>query len=164
MYKGISNFSEEIYCELFRKNNEIQMKRMFSTSSEKPKSLTARSLQKKICKVSYRVLIEVACFFFTIDCLLLLKIFYRVNLEIQPFYKFLIYKFHLFLSKAIVAIHKLLFYSSFEATWLMSQPSTCLNISRLPLSKWLKSCFLTEEEMQLGLLFFHGKKRSQLHP
>ena len=42
----------EIYYELFRKNNEIQMKRMFSTSSEKPKSVTARSLQKKICKVS----------------------------------------------------------------------------------------------------------------
>ena len=99
-----------------------------------------------------------ACFFFTIDCLLLLKIFYRVNLEIRPFYKFLIYKFHLFLSKAIVAIHKLLFYSSFEATWLMSQPSTCLNISRLPLSKWLKSCFLTEEEMQLGLLLFTERR------
>ena len=52
MDKGISNFSEEIYYEgkLFRKNNEIQMNRMVSTTLEKPKSFTARSLQEKWTK------------------------------------------------------------------------------------------------------------------
>ena len=52
MNKGISNFSEEIYYEgkLFRKNNEIQIKRMFSTAFEKPKSLIARSLKEKWIK------------------------------------------------------------------------------------------------------------------
>ena len=50
--KGISNFSEEIYYEgkHFRKNNEIHIKRMFSTAFEKPKSLTARSLKEKWIK------------------------------------------------------------------------------------------------------------------
>ena len=48
MDKGISDFSEEIYYEgkLFRKNNEIRIKRMFSIAFEKPKSLTARSLKE----------------------------------------------------------------------------------------------------------------------
>ena len=51
MNKGIPNFSEEIYGEkLFCKNNEIHIKRMFSTAFEKPKSLTARSLKEKWIK------------------------------------------------------------------------------------------------------------------
>ena len=52
MDKGISNFSEEIYYggKLFCKNNEIHIKRMFSTALEKPKSLTTRSLKEKWIK------------------------------------------------------------------------------------------------------------------
>ena len=59
MDKGISNFSEEIYYEgkYFRKNNEIHIKRMFSTAFEKPKPLTATSLKKKMDKVPSRLLI-----------------------------------------------------------------------------------------------------------
>ena len=33
--------------KFFHKNNEIHIKRMFSTAFEKPKSLTARSLKEK---------------------------------------------------------------------------------------------------------------------
>ena len=89
--KGISNFSEEIYYEgkLFRKNNEIQMNRMVSTTFEEPKSLTARSLQEKMDKVPYRFLIELICLFFIIDSTVLLNVFYLVNLEIWPFYEYL---------------------------------------------------------------------------
>ena len=52
MDKGISNFSEVIYYEgkIFHKNNEIHIKRMFSTAFEKPKSLTAWSLKEKWVK------------------------------------------------------------------------------------------------------------------
>ena len=48
MDKGISNFSEEIYYggKRFCKNNDIHMKRMFSTAFEEPNSFTARSLKK----------------------------------------------------------------------------------------------------------------------
>ena len=52
MDKGISNSSEGIYYEgkHFRKNNEIHIKRMFSTAFEKAKSLTAISLKEKWIK------------------------------------------------------------------------------------------------------------------
>ena len=52
MDKGILNFSEEIYYggERFCKNNEIHIKKMFSTAFEKPKSLTVRSLKEKWIK------------------------------------------------------------------------------------------------------------------
>ena len=91
MDKGISNFSEEIYYEgkLFRKNNEIQMNRMVSTTFEEPKSLTARSLLEKMDKVPYRFLIELICLFFITDSTVLLNVFYLVNLEIWPFYEYL---------------------------------------------------------------------------
>ena len=52
MDKDISNFSKEVYYEgkPFRINNEIHIKRMFSTASGKPKSLRARSLKEKWMK------------------------------------------------------------------------------------------------------------------
>ena len=48
MDKDFSTFSDEIYYKRnpFAKNNKIQIKKMFSTSFEKLKSLTARSLQE----------------------------------------------------------------------------------------------------------------------
>ena len=48
MDKDFSTFSDEIFYKRnpFAKNNKIQIKRMFSTSFEKLKSLTARSLEE----------------------------------------------------------------------------------------------------------------------
>ena len=45
MDQDFSKFSEEIYYEEkpFHENKEIQIKRMFSTSFQKPKSVTVRS-------------------------------------------------------------------------------------------------------------------------
>ena len=50
--KAFQIFLKKFYYEgkLFRKNNEIQMNRMVSTTLEKPKSFTARSLQEKWTK------------------------------------------------------------------------------------------------------------------
>lgn len=52
MDQDFSKFSEEIYYEEkpFHKNKEIQIKRMFSTSFQKPKSVTVRSWQEKWIK------------------------------------------------------------------------------------------------------------------
>ena len=69
MDQDFSKFSEEIYYEEkpFHKNKEIQIKRMFSTSFQKPKS--------------------VDLLFSMINSTLLLNVFYRFNLEIWPFYE-----------------------------------------------------------------------------
>ena len=97
-------------------------------------------------QVPSRLLIELVWLFFMINSIVLLNVFYNVNLEIWPFTSILNYTFHLFLPKAVVAMHQLLFYTFFEATWLMSHTSSCLNLLRFPLSKWLKSClFLLTE-------------------
>ena len=87
MDKGISNFSDEIYYErkLFCKNNEIQIKRMFSTAFEKPKS--ARSLKEKWIKYLKGFSIELICLFFMINSSVLLNVFYSVDLEIWPSYE-----------------------------------------------------------------------------
>ena len=133
MDKGISNFSEEIYYEgkHFRKNNEIHIKRMFSTAFEKPKSLTARSLKKRWIKY-----LQGFEFFFMINSIVLLNVFYSVNLEKWPFTNILIYKFHLFYQKQLLLCTNCYFAPFFEATWLISQPPSCLNLLRFPFSAY----------------------------
>ena len=75
MDQDFSKFSEEIYYEEkpFHKNKEIQIKRIFSTSFQKPKSVTVRSWQEKLSWFA---------FFSMINSTLLINVFYSFNLEI----------------------------------------------------------------------------------
>ena len=79
------------------------------------------------------------CLFFMINSSVLLNVFYIVNLEIWAFYKY----FNLQVSSVFINSNccytPIVILHFFEATWLMSQPSSCLNFWRFPLSKWLKS-------------------------
>ena len=62
-------------------------------------------------KVPERCLIELFRVFFMIDSIVLPNVFIDVYLEIWPFYKYLSLQFSSFLSKVVVAMHQLLFYS-----------------------------------------------------
>ena len=81
------------------------------------------------------------CLFFMIDSSVLVNVFCSVNLKIGHFTNILIYKFHLFLSKAIAAIHHLLFHTFFWSSLThVSDLKLLKSLLRLPFSKWLKSC------------------------
>ena len=79
------------------------------------------------------------CLFFMINNSVLLNVFYIANIEIWAFYEY----FNLQVSSVFIKSNScyapIVILHFFEATWLMSQPSSCLNLWRFPLSKWLKS-------------------------
>ena len=79
------------------------------------------------------------CLFFMINSSVLLNVFYIVNLEIWAFYEYFNLQVSSVFIKSNCCYAPIVILQFFEATWLMSQPSSCLNFWRFPLSKWLNS-------------------------
>ena len=79
------------------------------------------------------------CLFLMINSSVLLNVFYIVNLEIWAFSEYFNLQVSSVFIKSNCCYAPIVLLHFFEATWLMSHPSSCLNFWRFPLSKWLKS-------------------------